>query len=54
MHKITEVSIFDSSRLDFNLSEYCSMDYTYFAIYLEEAIDAFILLQIQKSTFHSL
>ena len=46
MHKTTEVSILDSSRLDFNyvylnLSEYCSMDYTYFAIYLEEAIDEF-------------
>ena len=39
MHKTTEVSILDSSRMDFNLSEYCSMDYTYFAIYLEEAID---------------
>ena len=57
MHKTTEVSIFDSSTLDFNVSEYFSMGYTYIAMYLEEIIEeliSFILLQIQKSIFHSL
>ena len=41
MHKTTEMSIFDSSTLDFNVSEYFSMGYTYIAMYLEEIIEVY-------------
>ena len=56
-HKTTEVSIFDSSRLDFNLSEHCSVGYKYFYVswrMTKTKLISFILLQIQKSIFHSL